>query len=317
LQAGATYEAYPPSGGDPEAPELPGWVRFLQAFDLDYQQRRLRFLVEGLNRLYRDLDRAQLVDIDHAAIDALKRGYYGCLGRLGHVRDIAHFSAASRDLVDRLFGAVPPLGDPQSLERYARQFVDGRRAEIDRLIASLAADLDLTAVAGQIDALLAAAKFRRLPASAHTDFLVDYIGFPFWDVLTFPISTWSTLREVNEIKIDRISPQDAGTLAAFSGPQALKGVALGHFAAFLSRGYRENDYLLGRLHGLDRLVDIVLSAANVDASRRKDVVLAIKQKGFRRILDAEEKHLPNSAALVAALRRAVEALTAEGGGGGA
>ena len=125
------------------------------------------------------------------------------------------------------------------------------------------------------------------------------------------------MREVNEIRIDRISPQDAGTLAAFSGPQALKGVALGHFAAFLSRGYRENDYLLGRLHGLDRLVDIVLSAANIDAGSRRDAVLAIKQKGFRRILDAEEKHLPNSAALLAALRGAVDALTAEGGGGGA
>ncbi|MGO9357731.1 MAG: patatin-like protein [Xanthobacteraceae bacterium] len=319
LQAGATYEAYPPTGGpdaSAEAPALPGWVRFLQAFDLDYQQRRLRFLVEGLNRLYRDFDRAQLVDIDHAAIDALKRGYYGCLSRLGRLRDISNFSAESRDLVDRLFAAVPAPGDPQSLERYARQFVEGRRDDIDRLIASLATDLDLTAVAGQIDALLAAAKFRRLPASAHTDFLVDYIGFPFWDVLTFPISTWSTLREVNEIKIDRISPQDAGTLAAFSGPQALKGVALGHFAAFLSRGYRENDYLLGRLHGLDRLIDIVLSAANIDAGRRRDVVLAIKQKGFRRILDAEEKHLANSAALVAALRGAVDALTAEGDGGG-
>ena len=84
---------------------------------------------------------------------------------------------------------------------------------------------------------------------------------------------------MNEIKIDRISPQDAGTLTKFRGPQALKGVAMGHFAAFLSRAYRENDYLLGRLHGLDRLVDIVLSSANINSGSQKEAILSIKQKG--------------------------------------
>lgn len=312
IESGATYQAYPSQAASDDAsakpPQTPAWVRFLQAFDLDYQQRRLRFLVEGLNRLYRDLDRSQLVDIDHAAIDGLKRGYYDCLSWLNRLRDASSFSAASYDLVDRLFGAVPPLGDAESLGRYARQFVIGHREDIERLIESLGADLELTAVGGKIDRLLAATNFRQLPVSAHTDFLVDYIGFPFWDVLTFPISTWSTMREVNEIKIDRISPQDAGTLAEFSGPQALKGVALGHFAAFLSRGYRENDYLLGRLHGLDRLVDIVLSSANFDTVSQKQAILSIKQKGFRQILNAEEKHLPNSAALIATIRRAVDEL---------
>jgi hypothetical protein len=113
---------------------------------------------------------------------------------------------------------------------------------------------------------------------------------------------------VNEIKVDRISPQDAETLPKFRGPQALKGVALGHFAAFLSSDYRENDYLLGRLHALDRLVDIVLSSANIDTNSHREAVLSIKQKGFRQILNAEEKYLPNSGALIAAIRRAVDEL---------
>jgi patatin-related protein len=312
LESGATYQEYRPQGDSSsdgsKVPAIPNWIRFLQAFDADYQQRRLRFMVEGLNRLYQDLDRSQHLNIDHAAVNGLKRGYYDCLGRLGHGLNISSVSAASCDLADRLFGMVPALGDMEDLERYAREFVRTHREDIDRLIESLGTDLDLTAVAGKLDNLLASTNFRQLPASAHTDFLVDYVGFPFWDVLTFPISIWSATREVNEIKIDRISPQDAGTLTEFRGPQALKGVALGHFAAFLSRGYRENDYLLGRLHGLDRLVDIVLSSANIDANSQKDAILSIKQKGFRQILNAEEKHLPNSAALIATIRRAVDEL---------
>jgi hypothetical protein len=56
------------------------------------------------------------------------------------------------------------------------------------------------------------------------------------------------------------------------------------------------------------LIDIVLSSANIDANRQKEEILSMKQKGFRQILNAEEKHLPNSAALIASIRRAVDEL---------
>ena len=39
----------------------------------------------------------------------------------------------------------------------------------------------------------------------------------------------------------------------------LKGLQFNSFGAFFSRAYRENDYLWGRLHGADRLIDITLS----------------------------------------------------------
>ena len=58
---------------------------------------------------------------------------------LTHARDMASFSAASCDLVDRLFGSVPALGNTEGLERYARQFVNSHRKDIDRLIESLGA----------------------------------------------------------------------------------------------------------------------------------------------------------------------------------
>src|SRR6201988_4840143 len=111
--------------------------------------------------------------------------------------------------------------------------------------------------------------------------------------------------ELNEILVDRISPQDARALKGFDGIASLKGVGFAHFAAFLSRSYRENDYLLGRLHALDRLIDIVCDSAGLDPAGNAFNVRGLKKRAFTVILDAEEKHLGQSAELIAALRRCV------------
>jgi hypothetical protein len=124
-------------------------------------------------------------------------------------------------------------------------------------------------------------------------------------VLTFPMMAGRQIGEINEILIDRISPQDAHTLKGFDGSESLKGTGFGHFAAFLSRTYRENDYLLGRLHALDRLIDIVCDAAGLDGKGGNIDILALKKRGFTRILEEEEKHLTHSSELIAALRRCI------------
>ena len=77
--------------------------------------------------------------------------------------------------------------------------------------------------------------------------------------------------ELNEILVDRISPQDARALKGFEGIGSLKGIGFAHFAAFLSRAYRENDYLLGRLHAVDRLIDIVCDSAGIDCTAKIDI----------------------------------------------
>jgi hypothetical protein len=110
--------------------------------------------------------------------------------------------------------------------------------------------------------------------------------------------------ELNEILVDRISPQDARSLKGFEGISSLKGIGFAHFAAFLSRSYRENDYLLGRLHAMDRLIDIVCDCAGAEATAGFDVP-ALKRRAFNRVLDAEEKNLAQSRDLIAALRQCV------------
>ena len=134
---------------------------------------------------------------------------------------------------------------------------------------------------------------------------MNYLGFPFWDTLTFPVLPWREGGEFDEIRVDRISTQDATGVEQL-GPFRLKGAAFNQFAAFLSRPYRENDYLLGRLHAVDRLIDIVCDAAGPDALSRS-AVAALKRNAIVRILDVEETHLPTCKKMIAELRAALKA----------
>jgi hypothetical protein len=183
--------------------------------------------------------------------------------------------------------------------------VEQHIAKLDQLIDRLAAEIDLGARTRDLDGLLASLDPKDWHPDARREVLVNYLGFPFWDVLTFPMMVARQIGEINEILIDRISPQDAHTLKGFDGIASLKGTGFGHFAAFLSRAYRENDYLFGRLHALDRLIDIVCDAAGLDGKGGQIDILALKKRGFGRILDVEEKHLAHSGELIAGLRRVI------------
>jgi Protein of unknown function (DUF3376) len=169
----------------------------------------------------------------------------------------------------------------------------------------LAREIDLNASTHDVDVLLAELQPQQWPADARRDVLVNYLGFPFWDVLTLSVTSSRGPGEFNEILIDRISPQDARTLDGFNGAQSLRGTGFGHFAAFLSRAYRENDYLLGRLHAIDRLIDIVCDAADIAAAKDRIDVAALKKRAFTRVLDAEESRLGESRDLIAALRQSI------------
>jgi hypothetical protein len=89
----------------------------------------------------------------------------------------------------------------------------------------------------------------------------------------------------------------------------LRGNRLAHFGAFFSRANRENDYLWGRMHGADRLIDIVCDAAGVDSSGID--IIAFKARAFSAILDAEEPHLSNVPELFKLIREDIRTLRDE------
>jgi patatin-related protein len=284
---------------------VPPWVNYLLAFDVRYRERRLHFLIEGQNRLYQLIDQERFLGFDPQVVDRLKRQLYDRLDALRRRANPDFYSAEVRELVTRIFPSVPSIGQVEHMESYANAFVDKHADMIDLLIERLGAEIDLKSSTRDLDHLLASLNPAEWNSDARREVLINYLGFPFWDVLTFPITSARPIGEFREILIDRISPKDVRTLNGFDGIESLKGVGFGHFAAFLSRAYRENDYLLGRLHALDRLIDIVCDAAGLDSVKQQIDVLALKKRGFGRILDREERNLTRSKGLIEALRRSI------------
>jgi patatin-related protein len=296
------------NGGHPGTDgALPKWVELLLAFDVKYRERRLHFLIEGQNRLYGMLDSDAYRGLDPQVVDRLKRKFYAKLDEIRSRQDTPSFSPATRELAQGIFKVPPSTAEIKKLPEYASAFVAAHAADIDRLVDQLAAQIGLNSSTHDLDELLA----RLDPAEWHQDarreVMVNYLGFPFWDVLTFPLMEPHEHGEFNEILVDRISPTDAHVLKGFGGSTSLKGVGFGHFAAFLSRGYRENDYLLGRLHALERLIDIVCDCAGLESQDQINI-MALKKRGFQRILDTEAKHLKNSSHLIDAIRRSIDEL---------
>jgi patatin-related protein len=311
LKSGLVYapsDDWPASSAASAAEPFGPWARFLLAFDVDYRKRRLHFLIEGLNRVYEMLDRTGFETLDPATINALKRALYGRLETLHGCESPRFFGAATQHLVATLFAQPASFELARDLAGYARDFVERHAADLDRLVDRLAAEVDLASRTRDLDVTVATMDGERWPAAPRREVLVNYLGFPFWDVLTLSVTTAEQAGEFNEILINRISPQDSTALPGFNGSECLKGVRFGHFAAFFSRAYRENDYLLGRLHAIDRLIDIVCDSGHVDPLRDGLDIRGLKKRAFLQVLDVEAKHLRQSAHLIAALRATIEAL---------
>src|SRR5262249_10950347 len=216
------------------APELPSWVKFFLAFDVDYRKRRLQFMIEGQNRLYRLLDEDRFPGLDPAVVDQLKRAFYLRLDVLRQREEAAVFSPDVQTLVQKLSSDEPSVEEARDPAFYARAFLKDNEKGVDRLIETLDKEIDLNASTRDVDELLASLDPAEWHPEARREVLINYLGFPFWDVLTFPMTRAREIGELNEILIDRISPQDAHALRGFDGVKSLKGIGFGHFAAFLS-----------------------------------------------------------------------------------
>ena len=120
-----------------------------------------------------------------------------------------------------------------------------------------------------------------------------------------PLLQGAGIDEFDPVKIDRIAPDDCTAIRPGGAEATLKGIQFSNFGAFFSRAYRENDYLWGRLHGAERMIDIVVSALPGEARLGPGVVAAAKRRAFCAILDEEEPRLKTAATLIATLRTEV------------
>ncbi|MHB1207102.1 MAG: DUF3376 domain-containing protein, partial [Rhodospirillaceae bacterium] len=303
----------------------PPWVKFLLRFDVRYRQRRIRFVVRAVNQLYMRLAEPAFEGIKAERLDRIKAGLYDALGllqpmtaRAAAAHGVTGLSSSTidtvktvvRSIAEAIASDVALAADPDAV---AQKFVK----PIGDALAQLGDDLSLEEDNPRTDALLVSlvdgvGDLSPLPRSARRELVEHYIGFAVWDVLTFSITNWRDLDEFDEIRVDRLSPDDSQTLRKGDAAATLRGVKFHHFGAFFSLEYRQNDYLWGRLHASERLIDIVLDAARIEGAGHDIDALALKIQAFNAILDEEEKELTECSDLIKQLRVEVAALRKAG-----
>ena len=299
-----------------KAAKLPGWISLLLSFDFAFRRRRLHFVIQRLNELYSGPAGSDDEGLSTSQLDALKRGFYDSLALFGRSGLTAQLSEETRARAhDLLIASVPGSTHPDEITGLAAAYAYTHETEIDALVERLAAEIDLADADRIVDEIFISRERERWSATARRELMIAYVGFSFWDVLTFSITKWRDLGEFDEIRVDRISPDDAIAIRSPSEAPLLKGVEFRHFGAFFSRAHRENDYLWGRLHAADRLIDIVCDAARRESDNEQGPdLMALKKRVFNAILDAEEQHLARSSDLIRELRVEIEERLGSAGG---
>ena len=155
-----------------------------------------------------------------------------------------------------------------------------------------------------VDQLLADT-MSQLSSALKRRMLLSYLGFPFFDTVTLPLLRGEGLTEFDPVKVDRISPDDALSIRDGGTSETLRGTEFYNFGAFFSRTYRENDYLWGRLHGAERMIDIINST--LDERLDTETIRDFKRALFNAVLDEEQPRLKADRGLVDRIRAEVEA----------
>jgi patatin-related protein len=243
-------------------------VVFLRRFDTGYRIRRLRLLARRLVELEESRDPGSLAPMREA-----------------------------------IFGSLATYLDAQRSEPHAELTAAAKAARRDPapFLDALTLSLDLPRLDAEADARLAPA-LAALDRDARRPLLLAYLGFPFFDAATLPMLQGEGLDEFDAIRVDRIAPDDAVAIRSGGAEATLKGIQFSNFGAFFSRAYRENDYLWGRLHGAERLIDIVVSTMPPTARLGPGRVSAIRRRAFLAILDEEAPRLGAIQPLIASLR---------------
>ncbi|HMO69391.1 MAG TPA: DUF3376 domain-containing protein, partial [Novosphingobium sp.] len=144
-----------------------------------------------------------------------------------------------------------------------------------------------------------------MPVALRRHVLFAYLGFPFYDTVTLPLLRGEGLTEFDPVKVDRISPEDATSIRKGGSRGTLRGVEFYNFGAFFSRAYRENDYLWGRLHGAERMIDLLASALPDNQTLTAAELQAFKHEAFLAVLDEEEGRLLAEPGLIDRIRAEV------------
>ncbi|NNC73055.1 MAG: patatin-like protein [Sphingomonadaceae bacterium] len=233
------------------------------------------------------------------------------LRRLGQIEETESASPAALNAArDALFETLGDYLDRERADYYGIDAADAAERAIDdpaAALAALAKARNLSSADTESEILLVEA-FGALPKPERREMILAYLGFPFYDIATLPLLQGEGLDEFDPVKVDRIAPEDAKAIRPGGALATLKGIEFNSFGAFFSRAYRENDYLWGRLHGADRLIDIVVSTIPASKNLTEGSVNTLKKKAFLLILDEERDRLSHIPTLFEELTQEIDSL---------
>ncbi|MGK5110699.1 MULTISPECIES: patatin-like protein [unclassified Geodermatophilus] len=295
---------------DPDPTRL---MEMLGPVDLPYRERRLLFLLAGVNDLYDCLGEGPHAPT-RSDLDTLKRLAWDLMDQLHRVPGEA--VAGVPDALVQFLSAdrVDPalLEDPQVFaEEHADDFPELFEAYRDSLTRRLGDGGAQLWQAFETSTKGWGRTYRRA-------LLSRYLAFPFWDGLIFPTVALSEVPQFSPIGVAQFSPLAAGALVPPEGGK-LKGVSLHHFAGFVKPEWRENDYLWGRLDGVELVLRTLYTAGSArpavaDTAPPESQEAAVRtaggavlQRGLRGVL-AAESGLRRIAAARRSLLQQVEAL---------
>ena len=251
-------------------------IAFFGTHDLRFRIRRLRFLARHLTE-----EVENVIDVPEKDITQIRDAIYRCLAMYLDL-ETAEFLGVDFAIAAKA-GVTNPAG----------------------LIDHLAAQRDLIQTDLRVDAILCAALLA-LPVAARRAMLLGYLGYALYDIATLPLLQDEGFDEFDPVKVDRISPEDCSSIRKGGAAATLKGIEFNNFGAFFSRSYRENDYLWGRMHGAERLIDILVSSLPAGHDFAENRVRAYKRLAFHAILDEEQDRLKYVQPLIASLRNEID-----------
>jgi patatin-related protein len=230
--------------------DLQEQTRFLDRFDMPYRERRLRFVIRGVNDLYPRRPE------DRAALDQAKAELYDFLDRLRDATDPAKVRAAVGDPPFHVLNAEQ-LAEWVSADRLPDEFLKEHGEAIDQLVDRIGEVLGERLGGFSADLWTRFAEVTRdWEPAMRVGLVVRWVGFPLWDTLLFPVMDLADIWQLNQIAVKRMSPDDAKRLPV-PPEEKLQGVALHHFGAFFKRSAREHDYVWGRLDAVEQLLGLL------------------------------------------------------------
>ena len=253
-------------------------IEFFREHDLRFRIRRLRFMARHL------ADEVEnVIEMPDESIGRMRDAIYHCLAKLLDLETAEYLG------VDFTLAVQEGVMQPAAL------------------IDHLAQQRDLVTADRHTDEILCEALLA-LPDEARRTMLLGYLGYALYDIATLPLLQDEGFDEFDPVKVDRISPDDAPTIRTGGAAATLKGIEFNNFGAFFSRAYRENDYLWGRLHGVDRLIDILISTMPAGTEITTEQALVYKRLAFHAILDQETPRLKRIKPLIESLRTEIDAI---------